>query len=59
MNIYPAIIHEGDLSPDYSGSDVDTICNAIHDACKGFGTDEKYVKIRIALSFCVECACRS
>jgi len=32
MDIYPAIIHEGDLSPDYSGSDVDTICNAIHDA---------------------------
>lgn len=43
MNLYPAIIHEGDLSPSYSGSDVDVICNEIHSACKGFGTDEKYV----------------
>ena len=42
MDLYPAIIHEGDLSPNYSGSDVDSICNQIHAACKGFGTDEKY-----------------
>ena len=43
MDLYPAIIHEGDLSPSYSGSDIDMICNEIHSACKGFGTDEKYV----------------
>ena len=41
MNLYPVIIHEGDLSPSYSGSDIDVICNEIHSACKGFGTDEK------------------
>jgi hypothetical protein len=43
MDLYPAIIHEGDLSPSYSGSDINVICNEIHAACKGFGTDEKYV----------------
>jgi hypothetical protein len=49
MDLYPAIIHEGDLSPSYSGSDVDTIYNAIHAACKGFGTDEKYVYFLLLL----------
>jgi hypothetical protein len=41
MNLYPSIIHEGDLSPDAFGTDVDNICNEIHDATKGFGTNEK------------------
>jgi hypothetical protein len=41
MDIYPAFIHKGDLSPDSFGSDVDHICNEIQSACKGFGTDEK------------------
>jgi hypothetical protein len=41
MNLYPSIIHEGDLSPDAFGTDVDSICNEIHDATKGFGTNEK------------------
>lgn len=41
MDLYPSMIHEGDLSPSYSGSDIDSICNDIHAACKGFGTDEK------------------
>jgi hypothetical protein len=40
IDIYPTIILEGDLSPDAFGSEVDDICNAIHSACKGFGTDE-------------------
>ena len=50
MNLYPAIIHEGDLSPNYSGSDIDVICEGIHSACKGFGTDEKYAYLRIPAS---------
>lgn len=41
VDLYPAIIHEGDLSPDAFGSEVDEICQEIHDACKGFGTDEE------------------
>lgn len=40
MDIYPAIIHEGDLSPDDVGDEVDEICNAIAEAVKGWGTDE-------------------
>lgn len=43
MDLYPSFIHKGDLSPDSFGSDVDHICNEIQAACKGFGTDEKYV----------------
>eukprot|EP00527_Entomoneis_sp_CCMP2396_P009148 CAMPEP_0198137210 /NCGR_PEP_ID=MMETSP1443-20131203/739_1 /TAXON_ID=186043 /ORGANISM="Entomoneis sp., Strain CCMP2396" /LENGTH=323 /DNA_ID=CAMNT_0043798569 /DNA_START=41 /DNA_END=1012 /DNA_ORIENTATION=+ len=34
------MIHEGDLSPDAFGDEVDEICNEIHEACAGFGTDE-------------------
>jgi hypothetical protein len=41
LDLYPFIVHEGDLSPDSFGSDVDDICNEIHKACKGWGTDEK------------------
>ncbi|KAL7564459.1 hypothetical protein ACA910_001553 [Epithemia clementina (nom. ined.)] len=40
IGLYPAIVMEGDLSPDAFGSDVDAVCQQIHDACKGFGTDE-------------------
>lgn len=40
LNLYPSIVFEEDLSPDSFGSDVDDICNEIHAACKGFGTDE-------------------
>jgi hypothetical protein len=43
MDLYPAIIHKGDLSPDTFGSAVDDVCNEINGACKGFGTDEKQV----------------
>ena len=41
VDLYPSIIYEGDLSPNSFGSDVDDICNEIHAACKGFGTNEK------------------
>jgi hypothetical protein len=41
INLYPEIIHDGDLSPDAFGSDVDEICEEIYAACKGFGTDEE------------------
>ena len=40
LNFYPDIVLEGDLSPDSFGTDVDAICEEIHAACKGFGTDE-------------------
>lgn len=40
-DLYPPFIHKGDLSPDSFGPDVDHICDEIHAACKGFGTDEK------------------
>jgi hypothetical protein len=43
IDLYPPIIHAGDLTPDAAGSKVDSICEQIHKACKGFGTDEKYV----------------
>lgn len=40
LNLYPQIIHDNDLSPDSVGSEIDEICDQIHAACKGFGTDE-------------------
>lgn len=40
LNLYPSIIHEGDLSPDTVGPEIDELCEQIHAACKGFGTDE-------------------
>jgi hypothetical protein len=39
MDIYPAIIHEGGPLTKQD-NDVDSICKEIHDACRGFGTDE-------------------
>lgn len=41
MNLYPDIVHEGDLSPDAVGAEIEEACKEIHEACKGFGTDEK------------------
>mmetsp|Transcript_16745 Transcript_16745/g.31856 ORF Transcript_16745/g.31856 Transcript_16745/m.31856 type:complete len:330 (+) Transcript_16745:115-1104(+) len=41
LDLYPSIIHEGDLSPDAFGDEVDAICQEIQKATKGFGTDEK------------------
>lgn len=40
MNLYPNIIHKGDLSPEACGPKISTICEEIHHACKGWGTDE-------------------
>jgi hypothetical protein len=40
LNLYPNIIHEGDLSPDAVGPKVEEACKEIHEACKGFGTNE-------------------
>jgi annexin A7/11/annexin A13 len=40
LNIYPPTVHEGDLTPDF-GPEIEALCQEIHDACKGFGTDEK------------------
>jgi hypothetical protein len=39
IDLYPSIIYENDLSPDAAGSSIDDICNEIHAACRGFGTD--------------------
>jgi hypothetical protein len=41
LDLYPHQIHEGDLSPGSYGKEVDEVCEAIHKACKGFGTDEQ------------------
>jgi hypothetical protein len=41
LDFYPAMILEGDLTPDAFGPEVTELCQQIHDACKGFGTDEK------------------
>ena len=35
LDLYPEIIHEGDLSPDAFGEEVDAICEEIHKATKG------------------------
>ena len=43
IDLYPPIVHQGDLSPDAFGNDVDKICEEIQSACKGFGTDEECV----------------
>jgi hypothetical protein len=39
ISLYPAEIYEEDLSPD-AGTEIDEICNEIHEACKGWGTSE-------------------
>jgi hypothetical protein len=41
LDLYPALILEGDLTPDACGAEIDDVCMDIHAACKGFGTDEK------------------
>eukprot|EP00529_Nitzschia_sp_RCC80_P030781 CAMPEP_0113462194 /NCGR_PEP_ID=MMETSP0014_2-20120614/11952_1 /TAXON_ID=2857 /ORGANISM="Nitzschia sp." /LENGTH=290 /DNA_ID=CAMNT_0000354021 /DNA_START=99 /DNA_END=967 /DNA_ORIENTATION=+ /assembly_acc=CAM_ASM_000159 len=40
IDLYPSIIHEGDLSPDDVGDDINEMVDNIYKACKGFGTDE-------------------
>lgn len=41
VDFYPAMVYEGNLTPDNIGSDIEEVCQEIQDACKGFGTDEK------------------
>jgi len=42
FDLYPPCIHEGDLSPDAFGTEVDEICKEIRSSVKGlFGRDEK------------------
>jgi hypothetical protein len=41
IDLYPSMLHVGDLSPGMFGSDVDEICEEIEAACKGFGTNEE------------------
>ena len=45
LDLYPEIIHEGDLSPDAVGSEVDEICNEIHAACKGVSV-QRFLSVR-------------
>lgn len=40
LNLYPDFIHKNDLSPDACGREIDEACKRIHDACKGWGTNE-------------------
>lgn len=35
--LYPDIVRQNDLSPDHGGSEVDELCQQIHDATKGWG----------------------
>ena len=42
LDLYPTALLEGDLTPSF-GPEIDEICQAINDATKGFGTNEKYV----------------
>jgi hypothetical protein len=35
--LYPKVVAENDLSPDHGGSEVDELCQQIHDATKGWG----------------------
>lgn len=41
LELYPSMVHEGSVSRDVAGSDIDDICQTIHEACQGFGTNEK------------------
>lgn len=44
MNIYPEIAHECHLADDGTlefSQEIDDVCNDIHAACEGFGTDEE------------------
>jgi hypothetical protein len=43
LELYPPMVHEGEISRDVASGDIDDLCQQIHDACKGFGTNEKYV----------------
>ena len=40
VDLYPEIVHQANISSDSFGSEIDTACEEIHLACKGFGTNE-------------------
>lgn len=35
------MVHDGEISRDVAGTEIDDLCQQIHDATKGFGTNEK------------------
>jgi hypothetical protein len=37
ISLYSKVIRDNSLSPDHGGSDVDDLCQQIHDATKGWG----------------------
>jgi Annexin len=41
LELYPSMVHEGEISRDVASDEIDDLCQKIHDACKGFGTQEK------------------
>mmetsp|Transcript_23337 Transcript_23337/g.54206 ORF Transcript_23337/g.54206 Transcript_23337/m.54206 type:complete len:334 (-) Transcript_23337:97-1098(-) len=43
IDLYPEIVFEDDLSPDGFGPEIDTLCEEIRDATKGWGADAKKV----------------
>jgi hypothetical protein len=49
LDLWPSDVYGEGSPPD----DIDTICEAIHDATKGFGTNEKYVTTDEKKSFSI------
>jgi annexin A13 len=43
VTLYPDIVRQNDLAPDHAGSEVDEICERIHDATKGWGANKQKV----------------
>jgi hypothetical protein len=46
--LYPSVVMAQSLSPDHGGSKVDELCEAIHDATKGWGANKQKVIDAIA-----------
>lgn len=53
--LYPDIVRQNDLSPDYGGSDVDDLCTQIHDATKGWGVSSTVVVVNGGRCVSVQC----
>jgi hypothetical protein len=43
LDLWPIAVYGDESPPD----DIDAICEAIHHATKGFGTNEKYVPVPV------------
>ena len=43
VSLYPDVVLSQDLSPDHGGTKVDDLCEAIHDATKGWGANKQKV----------------